>query len=106
MTDQNSWPLPRTLPTPTDVSMITIPVTMCMANIPHYTEVALAKGFYMSKSVKYNDLVDFYGAAKLELKSRSSSAPTSLPTESKVPIFKVPEFSGDTFKGKFTSMRS
>ena len=38
MTDQNSWPLPCMLPQPTDISMITVPVTMCMANIVHYTE--------------------------------------------------------------------
>ena len=98
MTDQNSWPLPRTLPLPAYVSMITIPVTMCMANIARYTEVALAKGFYMSKSVNSNDLVEFYGASKSESKNRSSSLPPSLPTESKVPIFKVPEFKGDTLK--------
>ena len=72
---------------------------MCIANITHYTKVALAKGFYMSKSVKYNDLVEFYGAAKSELKSRSSMLPPSLPTESKVPNVKVPEFKGDTLKG-------
>ena len=36
MMDQNSWPLPCTFPTHTDVSMITIPVTMCMANIARY----------------------------------------------------------------------
>jgi hypothetical protein len=79
--------------------MVTIPVTMCMANIARYTEVALAKGFYMTKVVKYNDLVEFYGATKKAQKSMTSGTLSSLPTESKVPIFKVPAFSGDTLKG-------
>ena len=99
MTNQGSWPLPRSCSDPGAVDMVTIPVTMCMANIARYTEVALAKGFYMTKIVKYNDLVEFYGATKSAQKSRSTSAPSPLPTESKVPIFKVPAFSGDTLKG-------
>jgi hypothetical protein len=80
MTDQSSWPLPRDCTDPRAVDMVTIPVTMCMANIARYTEVALAKGFYMTKVVKYNNLVDFYGATKNAQKSRSASAPSPLPT--------------------------
>ena len=64
MMDQSSWPLPRDCTDPRAVDMVTIPVTMCMANIARYTEVALAKGFHMTKVIKYNDLVDFYGASK------------------------------------------
>ena len=64
MTDQSSWPLPRTLPDPQEVDMVTIPVTMCMANIARYTELALAKGLNLTSKIKYNDLVEFYGTTK------------------------------------------
>ena len=48
------------------MALLNISVTICMANIARYTELAFVNGFYMSKTVRYNNLAEFYGVAKSE----------------------------------------
>jgi hypothetical protein len=96
MTDYSSWPVVHYLPRADELTLITVPVTMCLSKIARYTELAIGHGLFMTKKVTYNELVAWYGATKAHTTLMKTLATTNATQDSKVPNFKVPEFTGET----------
>ena len=64
-TDYSSWHMIRTMPQAKELPLVTVPVIMCPSNTARCTKLALAHGLCMTKTILYNDLVEWYGATKL-----------------------------------------
>ena len=79
--------------------MVTVLVTICLSKIACYTELSLANGLHMTKTIAYNDMVEWYGATKNHtFKKITTGSDTSI-QKYKVPNFRVPKFVGDTLNG-------
>ena len=105
MTDYVDWPPPHRIAIPTQkTNLVYIPFTLLLSKIVSYTVTLQKENSYLSPRIGYRALSTCYTEYnKTSTQNRDKTnrivGGTFKNTETKIPVFKVPIFRGDTLGG-------